>query len=245
MIDNEFYKDLGDRWYTSEGDAVALLRIEKDVTTPWVLSKIREQHDIESAKALDVGCGGGFLTFALNRAGAYCTGLDMSDEVLAVGRARDPAGEIEWVKGDATDLPFADQTFDVVCLMDVLEHVFEPKRAVQEALRVLKPRGTLLTHTFNRTLMSWLFAAKGLDWFIRDSQKHIHDWRLFIKPEEMESWVREMGFEVKEYTGLRPKIASRAFVELLLTRRVPRDFEFQLGGGLNMGYLGCFRAARD
>lgn len=241
MIDNEFYKDLGDKWYTSVGDAVALLRHEKATTNPWVIRRIREYHGQSDLQILDVGCGGGLLTFNLAREGWQCTGLDVEDGVLNVGRKRDVKGEIKWVKGVAEKLPFADTSFDVVCIMDVLEHVTDPKRCLLEAMRVLRPDGTLIFHTFNRTVMSWLFAAKGLDWFIKDSQSHIHDWNLFIDPRDIRKWVGEGGFRLLHLEGLHPKIFSRAFFKLLLTRRVPNDFEFQIGGGLYMGYLGCAR----
>jgi 2-polyprenyl-6-hydroxyphenyl methylase/3-demethylubiquinone-9 3-methyltransferase len=240
VIDNEFYKHLGDKWYTAEGDAIALLRLEKKTTNPWVIERIRERHK-GPVELLDVGCGGGFLSFDLNRQGWRCTALDVSEDVLIAGRKRDLKGEIDWVEGRAEALPFGGERFDVVCMMDVLEHIHEPRKAIEEAVRVLKPRGTLLFHTFNKTWMSWLFAAKGLDWFIKDSQDHIHDWALFIDPKTLVRWLGALGVEVERMDGLHPKIWSPAFFKLLLTRRVPGDFEFEIGGRLNMGYLGCAR----
>lgn len=237
VINNEFYKDLGERWYTAEGDAVALLRLEKKVTTPWVIEHVRARF--QHARILDVGCGGGLLTFALAEQGWICTGLDRSDEVLQVGRARDPQQQIQWVQGRAEQLPFPDACFDVVCLMDVLEHVEDPQKSLAEARRVLAPGGILLFHTFNRTLLSWLFAAKGLDWFIKDSQNHIHDWRLFIKPKELRGWLQDLGLVVESLEGINPKVLSTAFWRLVFTRRVPADFEFQRGGAMRVGYLGC------
>lgn len=161
-----------------------------------------------------------------------------------MGRARDLKKEIAWVEGRAESLPFADQSFDVVCMMDVLEHIHEPKHALKEATRVLKPDGTLIFHTFNRTAMSWLFAAKGLDWFIRDSQSHIHDWNLFIDPKVLTKWLSDFGAVVECMDGVLPKIWSLPFFKLLLTRRVPANFEFKVGGPLSVGYLGCAQMMR-
>ena len=238
MINNEFYGSLGDGWYSENGDAISLLRREKETVTPWVISTLKKYHDLKNLRVLDGGCGGGLLTFPLASEGAQVTAMDLTDTVLQVGRSRDQERSVEWVCGDITAMPFEDQSFDAVCLIDVLEHVDQPKRAVLESLRVLKPGGTFVFHTFNRTLMSWLFAAKGLDWFIKDSPKHIHDWRLFIKPQEIDGWVKEAGFQTSDWKGLHPKIFTWAFAQLLLTRRVPRNFEFKMGGPLNMGYLG-------
>lgn len=235
VIDNEFYKELGERWHTSEGDAVALLRRENETKSPWVIRKILERGN-PHATVLDIGCGGGFLTLALIRAGFRCTGLDVAESVLASGRARDVEKKANWIVGDALNLPFEKHSFDAVCIMDVLEHVPDPRRAVQEALRVLKPGGTFLFHTFNRTPMAWLFAAKGLDWFLRDSQTHVHDWKMFIKPRELESWIQSEGFSVSEWQGIHPTLKS--VLKLVFTRKVPADFAFDLGGPLLVGYLG-------
>ena len=227
MIDNEFYKDLGERWWTSEDDAVALLRYENATKTPWVLERAR-------GWVLDVGCGGGFLSVELARAGMSVNGLDVDESVLAPGRARRP--DVEWVVGRAEALPFADGSFDTVCMMDVLEHVEDPRATVRECLRVLRPGGRYLFHTFNRTPLAWLLAAKGLDWFIRGSQKHVHDWRLFIKPKELRAWLRAEGWRMADLDGIHPRFTS--VLKLLLTRRVPRDFAFEIGGNTQVGYLG-------
>ncbi|MGE0527513.1 MAG: bifunctional 2-polyprenyl-6-hydroxyphenol methylase/3-demethylubiquinol 3-O-methyltransferase UbiG [Bdellovibrionales bacterium] len=240
MINNEFYKHLDEKWYTAKGEAVALLRLENLTKVPWVIAKVHQFHS-PGARVLDVGCGSGALVLQLAEQGFACTGIDVSEGVLAAGRRRDEAGRVQWATGQAERLPFADTSFDVVCLLDVLEHIFEPRLAVQEAVRVLRPGGTLLLHTFNRTWRSWLLAAKGLDWFIKDSQSHIHDWRLFIPPGELQAWLRELGWDVIEFQGLGPRILSRGFLKLVLTRRVPEDFSFQLTRNLKIGYLGCAR----
>lgn len=228
MIDNEFYKTLGERWWTSEEDAVALLRYENATKTPWVRERAR-------GRVLDVGCGGGFLTVELAKAGFAITGLDVEESVLAPGRVRRP--DVDWIVGRAEALPFGDGSFDTVCMMDVLEHLEEPRAAVREALRVLRPGGQFLFHTFNRTPLAWLLAAKGLDWFIGESPQHVHDWRLFIKPRELRAWIEAEGWEVTELSGIHPRFKS--VLKLLFTRRVPRDFQFAIGGPLQVGYLGC------
>ena len=65
MIDNEFYKHLGEAWYTAQGDAVALLRLENETKAPWVAERLAEVI-APGARVLDVGCGGGFLTLNLS-----------------------------------------------------------------------------------------------------------------------------------------------------------------------------------
>jgi SAM-dependent methyltransferase len=94
---------------------------------------------------LDVACGTGNATIPAARAGARVLGLDLTPEMLAVGRARAAAAdvEIEWKEGDAEDLPFEDERFDVV--LSTFGCMFAPRHEVvaDEIARVLRPGGRI------------------------------------------------------------------------------------------------------
>jgi SAM-dependent methyltransferase len=76
---------------------------------------------------------------------AHITTLDVEEEHAAADINQDP--KVRFVVGDATDLPFPDESFDVVTFFDVLEHIPADTRAVTEALRVLRPGGFVLVTT--------------------------------------------------------------------------------------------------
>jgi ubiquinone/menaquinone biosynthesis C-methylase UbiE len=94
---------------------------------------------------LDVACGTGNATIPAARAGARVTGLDFSPELLEVARERaaDAMIEIDWVEGDAQELPFDDGSFDRV--ISVFGHMFAPDhgRTADELRRVCRPGGTI------------------------------------------------------------------------------------------------------
>jgi ubiquinone/menaquinone biosynthesis C-methylase UbiE len=94
---------------------------------------------------LDVACGTGNATIPAARAGARATGLDFSPELLEIARERgsDAMVEVEWVEGDAQELPFDDASFDRV--ISTFGHMFAPdhKRTAEEMLRVCRPGGTI------------------------------------------------------------------------------------------------------
>jgi SAM-dependent methyltransferase len=94
---------------------------------------------------LDVACGTGNATIPAAHAGARATGLDFSPDLLAIARERgsDAMVEVDWVEGDAQELPFDDASFDRV--ISTFGHMFAPdhKRTADEMLRVCRPGGTI------------------------------------------------------------------------------------------------------
>jgi SAM-dependent methyltransferase len=88
---------------------------------------------------LDLGCGPGYVSAAAAQRGAVPTGLDFSNEMIAIAHQMFP--EITFEEGDAQNLPFPDQKFDRVLANFALLHLADPERACAEACRVLKPQG--------------------------------------------------------------------------------------------------------
>jgi ubiquinone/menaquinone biosynthesis C-methylase UbiE len=91
---------------------------------------------------LDVACGSGNAAIPAARAGARVTGLDFSPVLIEIARERaaDAGVEIDWLEGDAEDLPFPDAGFD-----RVLWHMFTPdhRRVAVEMRRVCRPGGAI------------------------------------------------------------------------------------------------------
>lgn len=106
-------------------------------------------------RVLDVGCGTGVVAVTAARLGATVTGLDLTPQLLERARQNSQIAEvqIDWREGDAENLPFEDNSFDVV--LSQFAHMFAPRpaRALSEMLRVLKPGGTIAFSTWPPDLM--------------------------------------------------------------------------------------------
>lgn len=92
------------------------------------------------ARALDVGCGEGFLMRVLRKAmpSTEWTGVDLSEPALKQAREQNPG--VTFRQASVYELPFEDGAFDAVLCAEVLEHVEEPDRALKELLRVCSDR---------------------------------------------------------------------------------------------------------
>jgi 2-polyprenyl-6-hydroxyphenyl methylase/3-demethylubiquinone-9 3-methyltransferase len=237
VINNQFYDQLGDRWYAAEDDPVALLRAEARLRNPWVASRLRERHGAK-ARLLDVGCGGGLLSNALAREGFDVVGIDASEASLAVARSHDETKRVRYDCGDAAALPYPTASFDAVTAMDFLEHVENPAVVVAEAARVLRPLGTFFFHTFNRNWLGWLVVVKGVEWFVNNTPPNMHLLRLFVKPAELRAMCTNCGLNVVGMQGSAPVVWSKAFFRMLATGTIAPDFRFEFTCSTLLAYTG-------
>jgi SAM-dependent methyltransferase len=105
-----------------------------------------DRAGVESGmQVLDVGCGTGNASIPAARLGAEVTGLDFQPDLLAIAReqAADAGVDVDWVEGDAQDLPFADASFDRV--LSAFGHMFAPdhERTAAEMKRVTRDGGAI------------------------------------------------------------------------------------------------------
>src|SRR5262245_55702610 len=110
--------------------------------THFILCLLRQLKVPPSAAILDVGCSSGLLMRKLHRGGyANVVGLDLSEQAI---RRCHAIGLSNTTAMDATHPQYADQSFDLLIASDILEHLDDETTALQNWLRILKPRGRLI-----------------------------------------------------------------------------------------------------
>lgn len=243
IINNEAYDHLADRWYEAQDDPIALLRNQHKVEMPWILEAIRRNIGYK-AEILDMGCGAGFLANDLAAAGHKVTGIDLSTSSLKVAESRDHTHSVHYRQGDVYQVPFANESFDVVAAMDLLEHVSDPQRVIAEASRVLRPGGLFFFNTFNKNPLAWLVVIKGMEWFVKNTPDDYHVYSLFIEPKKLKLWLEDFGLETTEIRGIRPVFAQKALWQLIRTGVVPKDFKFTFSRAPLIAYTGFAKKSR-
>ncbi|QGG47463.1 class I SAM-dependent methyltransferase [Heliorestis convoluta] len=117
-------------------------------TLRYFLQAVSEKELFQDRTVLDMGCGpGGKTCYYGTRGVKKVVGLDLLPDFIAEAQAlaeQEGLGErVDFVAADATAMPFADETFDVIIANDFMEHVGNPEGALREAHRVLRKGGRL------------------------------------------------------------------------------------------------------
>ena len=155
---------------------------------------------------LDLGCAGGFMAEALAKRGATVTGIDPAEQAIAAARthAADEGLNIRYDVGMGETLPYSESTFDAVVCVDVLEHVEDLDRVIQECARVLRPGGLFLFDTINRNLLARLIVIKAAEDWLKLLPKGTHDPAKFIRPDELRDIFARHALTPGSFAGLGP-----------------------------------------
>ncbi|TXH16162.1 MAG: bifunctional 2-polyprenyl-6-hydroxyphenol methylase/3-demethylubiquinol 3-O-methyltransferase UbiG [Gammaproteobacteria bacterium] len=146
----------------------------------------------EGLRLLDIGCGGGLLCEPMSRLGFSVTGVDASER--NIGTASTHAAEqglsIDYRASTAEDLLAAGEApFDLVLNMEVIEHVADPGAYLRDCARLVAPGGLMIVATLNRTLKALALAKVGAEYVLRWVPAGTHDWRKFLKPDELRGFL--------------------------------------------------------
>ena len=154
-------------------------------------------------RILDIGCGGGLLCEPMARLGATVVGADAAAGNIPVAKlhAEQSGLEIDYRHITAEALAGANEQFDVILNMEVVEHVASPPAYLFACQQLLCPGGLHICSTLNRNPKSFLFAIIGAEWVMRWLPKGTHDWNKFITPDELFGLLEEAGLKPVDRKG--------------------------------------------
>jgi len=252
QINNALYNEQGNTWW-DENQCLHLLKSSVNPARLGYFRRLLDQalkFDYRGAAALDVGCGGGILAEEFAGMGFQVTGIDPSEQSLTTARRHAQAMglSIQYREGTGESIPFADNAYPVVYCCDVLEHVRDLPKVISEIYRVTKPGGVFFFDTLNRTFISKLVAIKiWQEWkSMAFMPPRLHEWRMFIRPEELRGLLVQAGFEFKEFRGTSPDVSIPKMISLLRKRaqgkigykELGQKFKLVESHDLNILYMG-------
>ena len=191
---------MAEQWWDTEGICKPLHLIN-----PLRLEFILAQQTLQGQKIIDIGCGGGILTEAMAKIGAQVTGIDKSAALIEVAQkhAADNQLSIKYSLTDAESFATKhNQSFDVVCCMELLEHVPDPCSLIQACSDLAKPGASIFFSTINRNPRAYLLAILGAEYFLKLLPRGTHDYKKFIRPSELATAARQANLELKKFQGI-------------------------------------------
>jgi len=224
------FEELAARWWDPQSELKTLHDIN-----PLRLDYVERAAGLAGKEVLDVGCGGGILSEGMAVRGARVLGIDMGEMPLRVAELHtlESGVAVDYrriqVEALAAERP---ASFDVVTCMEMLEHVPNPASVVDACARLVRPGGKVFFSTLNRNPKSYLFAIVGAEYLLGMLPRGTHDFARFIRPAELDRWIRTAGLTSIDMTGLTYNPLTRTY------RLDPRD--------LDVNYLvTCERPADD
>ena len=178
--------------------------IKKHAKARFAFDGVEGIASLRGLKVLDVGCGGGLLSVPLSRLGCVVTGIDPGQDTIKVAK--------EYSKSQGLDINYQvssienfsdnnDELYDIITVMEVLEHVENAHLFLERVSSMLKPSGLLFISTLNRTWKSFMQAIVGAEYVMNIVPRGTHDWRLFRPPSEI---MKSLGpnYEIMDLKGI-------------------------------------------
>ncbi|MCA3630007.1 MAG: bifunctional 2-polyprenyl-6-hydroxyphenol methylase/3-demethylubiquinol 3-O-methyltransferase UbiG [Methylobacterium sp.] len=163
----------------------------------------RNLRPFEGLSLLDIGCGAGLVTEPMARGGFDVSGIDPAEGNIAIAEDHAVKGglSIRYRAMTVEALPAAER-YDVVTLLEVVEHVPDVGALVVEAAKHLKPGGLLIGSTINRTLKASGLAILGAEYVLRWVPRGTHSYEKFVTPDEFEDHIAAAGLEPVTRQGM-------------------------------------------
>jgi ubiquinone/menaquinone biosynthesis C-methylase UbiE len=176
-------------WNAESGESGKMITDAKKTAFSFQLGNLKKYVDPKEKKILDVGTGSGHLLEIASEMGFDCQGIDISGEAVRTSSKKFP-GKI--AQGNLVSANYQSGFFDVVSMVDVLEHIANPHEIISEARRILKPGGLLLIISPNSSSVTRYLAGKN--WF-----QYKYDHVLFFNRKSLGYLLEKHSFKLLEF----------------------------------------------
>ena len=198
-------------WWDANGPMRPLHRLNP-IRLAYIKERIAAHFDrdatvsraLDGLRILDIGCGAGLVSEPLCRMGASVTGVDPSPEIIAAARLHAAEGglAIDYRATTAEALAANGESFDVVLMLEVVEHVADVPAFVATVGALARPGGLVVASTINRTLKSFALAIVGAEYVLRWLPPGTHSYDKLVRPGELAAAFAAAGLDPVDETGV-------------------------------------------
>ena len=198
------------QWWDEEGSFAILHKINPlrikyivDQISKYKKIKLNQKRPLNKLNIIDIGCGGGLVCEPLARLGANVTGLDFVKNNIKVAKKHSEKEnlKINYSCKNLNNLN-SNKKYDVVLLLEVIEHLDDWTKIVLKINKILKKRGIIIFSTINRNLLSKILALFVAEKILRWIPEGTHNYSKLIKPEELISTLKKNKFKIIDLSGL-------------------------------------------
>ncbi|KAF5276760.1 hypothetical protein FQR65_LT16210 [Abscondita terminalis] len=196
----EYFNSISSTWW--ENPKLAMLRKLCELFSPYICSIIQEtfpEKPLGSLRILEVGCGGGFLSEELARAGCNLVAIDVAEDLLEIAKTHSKSDPnlpkitflLDSVENHCKE---NHQQYDVVISNFVLEHVADHDYFIKCCSDCLKPRGLLFISALPRNLISRFVLIFMGENILKVFPKGSHNYKKFIDASDAERIIRSRKY---------------------------------------------------
>ena len=209
-IEFDHFQKLSDEWWDPYGKFKALHALTP-IRIEYIKNNISVNHNniskynkiLKEIEILDLGCGGGLVCEPLARLGAKVTGIDFIKKNIENAKihARFSKLDINYKHQDLLSLKL-NKKYDVILMLEVIEHIENWKNVVINVLKYLKPKGKIIFSSINRTLHAKIFAIFFAEKVLKWIPKNTHNYEKLVKPKELMSLLENNKMKIVDTSGL-------------------------------------------
>ena len=206
------FSKLSHDWWNPDGKFETLHKINP-IRVKFMLDLIfnNKQIDVHAdrplskLRTLDIGCGGGLSSEPFAKLGAHVCGVDADKQAIEVAKnhAKNENLRIDYKNCSIEDLSLKkDGKFDIILILELLEHIDDTNHFLSIALKYLKKNGVVFVSTINKNIKSMVLAKFAAEYILNWVPRGTHDWNKFITPSELNQMMERHGFTEILRTGV-------------------------------------------